>query len=123
MKTLTTIVARILFAVPFFIFGLFHFMKANAMAGAVPSYIPGGIFWVYLSGLGFVLAAISIVIQVQTKLACLLLAGVLIFFVLTMHLPGVIAGGPMMQMAMMGLLKDTALAGAALAFAGMYDKK
>ena len=93
------------------------------MAGIVPSFIPGGVFWVYLSGLGFVLAAISIIIQVKTKLACMLLAGVLVVFVLFVHLPGVIAGGEMAQMAMMGLLKDTALAGAALAFAGLDEKK
>ena len=120
MKIITSIVARILFAIPFFVFGLFHFMKADAMAAGVPSFIPGGVIWIYLSGLGFILASISIIIRVQTKLACLLLAAVLIIFVLTIHLPSVIAGN---QMSMMGVLKDTALAGAALAFAGLSEKK
>jgi putative oxidoreductase len=61
------------------------------------------------------LAAVAIIIQKQARLACLLLAGMLILFVLTMHLPAL--GGDM-QSAMRSLLKDTALAGAALGFAG-----
>jgi putative oxidoreductase len=123
MKTVTTIVARLLYAIPFFVFGSFHILKANAMAGMVPSFFPGGVLWVYITGLGFILAAISIIIQVQTRLACLLLAAELLIFVLAIHLPNLLGGGPMAQMSMGGLLKDTALAGAALAFAGIYNNK
>jgi uncharacterized membrane protein YphA (DoxX/SURF4 family) len=123
MKILTTVVARIMFAAPFFIFGIFHIMGGDKMAGMVPSFLPGGVFWIYLSGLGFILASISIIIQVQTKIACLLLAGVLLIFVFAIHIPGIIAGGPMAQMSMGGLLKDTALAGGALIIAGLYNKK
>jgi hypothetical protein len=36
---------------------------------------------------------------------------------------GFIAGGPMAQVSMGGLLKDTALAGGALIIAGLYNKK
>ena len=45
MKLLTTTVARYVFAIPFGIFGLFHFMNASQMAGMVP--LPGGVVWVY----------------------------------------------------------------------------
>lgn len=123
MKILTSIVARILYAVPFFIFGIFHFLSANKMAGMVPSFIPGGVLWIYISGLGFILAAISIISQIQTRLACLLLAAVLIIFVLTIHIPSIVAGGAMAQLSVMGLLKDTSLAGGALVIAGLYSKK
>ncbi|MGE0566428.1 MAG: DoxX family protein [Bacteroidia bacterium] len=122
MKTLTTTVARILFAIPMLIFGMMHFMNAGMMAGMVP--LPGGVFWVYLTGLGLVAAAISIFIQKYTKIACLLLAVMLMMFVLTIHLPGVISGDPAkMQMAMPNMLKDMALAGAALLLAGIYNKE
>lgn len=122
MKTLTTTVARILFAIPMLIFGLMHFMNAGMMAGMVP--IPGGVFWVYLTGLGLVAAAISIFTQKFTKIACLLLALMLMVFVLTIHLPGVMSGDPSkMQMAMPNMLKDMALAGAALLLAGIYNKE
>lgn len=122
MKTLTTTVARILFAIPMLIFGMMHFMNAGMMAGMVP--LPGGVFWVYLTGLGLVAAAISIFTQKFTKIACLLLAVMLMMFVLTIHLPGVMSGDPAkMQMAMPNMLKDMALAGAALLLAGIYNKE
>lgn len=116
MDTLMTTGARVLYGLPMAIFGLFHFTSANDMAGMVPSFIPGGVFWVYLTGLALILAALAIIIQKKARLACLLLAAMLIIFVLTIHLPGL---GENMQASMPNLLKDTALAGAALAFAGI----
>lgn len=115
MDTLTTTGSRILYALPIAVFGLFHFMNAQAMGAMVPSFIPGGVFWVYLTGLALLSAAISILIQKKARLACLLLALMLIIFALTIHLPSVM-GGNESSMAM--LLKDTALAGGALGFAG-----
>lgn len=44
MKALIDCYARIIYAIPFAIFGLMHFMKGGDMAGMVPSFIPGGIF-------------------------------------------------------------------------------
>lgn len=108
MKTYTTI-GRILFGLPFIIFGLFHFLNAEQMGGMVP--FPPQTLWVYLSGAGLILAGISILIQKKAKLALRLLALELLIFVAVIHLPAVIGGD---QMAMSGLLKDLALAGAAL---------
>ena len=119
MNILTTTGARLLYAVPMAIFGIFHFMNASAMSGYVPSFLPGGVLWVYLTGLALILAAISIIIQKKARLAALLLAIMLIVFVLTIWLPQL--GGENGQTAMSMLLKDTALAGAALAFAGLAD--
>ena len=121
MQALTTTVARILFALPFGIFGLLHFMGGQNMAGMVPSWIPGGVFWVYLTGLAHIAATVSIIIQKKAKLACLLLAAMLAIFVLTIHLPGIIGATDDMgrMMSMSGFLKDIALAGGALAFAGL----
>ena len=116
MQVLTGIVARYLFAIPFIIFGLMHFMAAGDMAGMVPSYIPGGVFWVYLTGLANVGAGVSLIIKKKDKLAALLLGIMLIIFVLTIHLPSVMGGN---QMAMSSVLKDIALAGAAFAYSGM----
>lgn len=112
---------RILFAVPFLVFGFFHFMNGPGMATMVPSYIPGGVFWVYLTGLANILAAISIVSGKQTRLACYLLALMLLVFILTIHLPGM-SNPETQQMAMMSLLKDTGLMGGALILASKYEK-
>lgn len=107
-------IGKYLYAIPMVIFGLFHFLNSSAMAGMVP--IPGGIFWIYLTGLSLILAGISIIIQKLDEWSSLLLAVMLLVFVLTIHLPGVLAGGEMSQMYMTNLLKDLALAGGALIY-------
>ena len=115
MKTLTSTGARIIFAVPFAVFGFFHFMNGSAMAGMVP--IPGGIFWVYLTGAAMLAASVSIIIRKKAYLACLLLALLLAIYALSIHLPGAIEGN---QSSMINFLKDLALSGAALCFAGRF---
>ena len=107
--------SQIVFALVMAIFGLFHFMGADGMAGYVPAYIPGGVIWVYITGLGLILAAVAMIIGKYTKLACYLLGAMLLIFVLTLHLPGYLhaADSAAKQAAMPGLLKDIALAAAA----------
>lgn len=107
-------IGKYLYATPMVIFGLFHFLNASAMAEMVP--IPGGVFWIYLTGLSLILAGVSIIIQKLDEWSSFLLAVLLLVFVLTIHLPGVIAGGEMAQMYMTNLLKDLALAGGALIY-------
>ncbi len=121
MKALTTNVARILFAVPFLIFGLLHFMNGSAMAGMVPSFIPGGVFWVYLVGIALIAASVSIMTQKMAKMASLGLAAMLAVFILTIHLPGVMNEATM-QMSMPNLLKDLGLMAGALTWAGIFEK-
>lgn len=119
MRALTTTIARFVFAIPFLIFGLFHFMNTSEMAGMVPGWMPGGAFWVIITGLALIAAAISMMIRVWDYWASILLALMLIIFVLVLHLPGATAGD---QNAMSSLLKDTSLAGAALLYAGYVAK-
>lgn len=113
MKNLGMI-GKIMFAIPFLAFGVFHLTGADKMAGMIPAYLPGGVLWVYVSGVALVLAAISILTGKNTKLASMLAGVMLILFVLMLHLPNLSNADPMMaQMAMSGLLKDIGLAGAA----------
>jgi len=110
-------IGRIMFAVPFALFGMMHFMAAGDMAGMVPAWVPGGVFWVYVIGLALIAATVSLITKKHIYLASLLLAFLLIIFVLTIHLPSMMGGN---QMAMSGLLKDTSLAGGALLIAGLF---
>ena len=110
-------VGRIVFAVPFAIFGIMHLMKAGDMVGMVPTWVPGGIFWVYVTGLALIAATVSLIIIKHIYLASVLLAVLLFVFVLTIHLPAVMGGD---QMAMGSLLKDMSLAGGALLIAGLF---
>lgn len=117
MDFLTGRVGRLLFALPFGIFGILHFMMAENMSGMVPDFMPGGVLWVYLTGVALLAASVSFVIQMQVRLAGLLLALMLIIFVLSVHLPAVMSGS---ETAMPNLLKDLSLAGGALILAGRY---
>jgi putative oxidoreductase len=112
-----------LLAIVMLVFGIYHFLHPRDMVVFVPSFIPGGIIWVYLVGLAFILVAISFLTRRMVKYAGYLLALLLIIFVLTIHLPNYLnAGDPDMQkMAFVSLLKDLALAGFALHIASNAD--
>lgn len=111
---------RYLYAIPFGIFGIFHFMMAGDMAGMVP--FPGGVFWVYLTGIALLAACISFVIEKKVRLAGILLGIMLLIFVFSIHIPGAMAEDPAAaQNATTSALKDLALAGAAFLLAGMYN--
>lgn len=117
MKILTTTIARWLFALPFLVFGIVHFISGNQMVGIVP--ITGGIFWIYLVGVAHILAAISFITGKLTRLAGILLGIMLIIFALSIHLPALLSGN---QMELSQVLKDLALAGGAFGFAGSIEK-
>ena len=114
---------RIIFALPFLVFGINHFIYAGTMGVYVPSFIPGGVFWIYLTGLSFIAASISIIINKLINISALLLAIELLIFILTMHIPGLFKEGQT-QMAMIGLCKDFAMMGGSLFIWAYYkDKK
>lgn len=117
-KTMMANVGKYLFAIPFLIFGIFHFLNGQDMAGMVPGFIPGGIFWVYLTGIALIAAAVSIFLNNKVTLAMQLLALMLIIFVLTIHLPATIND----MGAAPNLLKDIALAGGALMLGSMAEE-
>lgn len=102
-----------LYAVPMAVFGVMHFMMADMMAGMVP--VPGGVFWVYLTGVALLAAAGAIVTGKQAANAALALAVFLLATALTVHLPAFMGGD---QGAMSQFLKDVALAGGAMILFG-----
>lgn len=116
IHNVTSRIAIYLLAAALIIFGIYHFLQPQNMLVYVPSFIPGGIIWVYVVGAAFILAAIAFVTHKQAKLAGYLLALLLFIFVLTIHLPNYLNSGDkdMQQMALVSVLKDTALAAFAL---------
>lgn len=108
--------ACIVFAIIMALFGIYHLLQADKIKANVPQWIPGGVLWVYITGIGFVLAAIAILINKQTKLACYLLAAMLLIFIFTVHVPKIIYGTDEVekQMAMLLMLKDIGLTMAAV---------
>lgn len=117
-------VAIYLLSLVMMIFGIYHLLNPNNMQVFVPTFIPGGVIWVYVVGVAFILAAISFIINKFVKLAGYLLAILLFLFVITIHLPNYRQAGAeeMRQMALINLLKDTAIAAFALHIAGSADR-
>ncbi|HEV3221586.1 MAG TPA: hypothetical protein VGZ90_01845 [Puia sp.] len=113
-------VGLVLYALVIGFFGVNHFLNGTGFQNTVPSFIPGGIFWVYLTGAALIAASISFLTGKLTKAAGLFLAIFLIIVVLTIHLPALMhtTGSPTVSIALTNLVKDTGLAGAALMIAG-----
>lgn len=113
-------VGIVLYALVIGFFGINHFLNGTGFQNTIPSFLPYHIFWVYLTGVALIAAAISFLSGKQTKLAGLFLFAYLIIIVLTIHLPAVIhsEGSPIISIALTNLVKDTGLAGAALMIAG-----
>ena len=97
-------------------FGIQHFVHPQNMVTRVPDFLPGGITWVYIVGLEFILAAISFMTNILVRTAAYLLALMLLIFVFTIHLPQYLdtADNDYKQATMVNLLKDLALAAFAL---------
>ena len=104
---------KYIFALAMAVFGVSHFMYADAMAGMAPF---GGTIIVYLTGLCLVLFAVSVFISKYDKLAAVLLAVMMILFIALLHIK------PAMDGDMTHLLKDLAICGGALMYAGGHAK-
>lgn len=113
-------IGTILYALVIGFFGINHFVNGTGMQRMVPSFLPGGVAWVYITGAALIAAAIAFLINKQTRLAGLLLALFLILIVLTVHLPAVINAPDegARRFPMVNMIKDTGLAAAALLIAG-----
>jgi uncharacterized membrane protein YphA (DoxX/SURF4 family) len=106
---------KYLFAIPFAIFGILHFMNAEGMA----SLAFGSSILVYLTGAALIAAAVSMFLGKYDKLAAVLLALFLILTALLVHVKA-LNGGDAMSLSQ--ILKDVGLAGAALMYAHSMAK-
>ena len=107
---------RLFFAIPLAVFGSEHFTDTADIAALVPRWIPAHTFWVYLVGLAFLCAGLSIAILVQARLAAALVGMTFLIFVLVMDMPGVVAH-PHNRFFWALALRQLAFSGGALAFA------
>jgi len=113
------IVSRIaiyLLSLVLIIFGIFHFLYPSDLFVYVPLWLVGGIIWAYIVGTAFILVGLSFLTNQYVKFTSYLLVGLLIFFILTIHLPNFLNAGDkeMRQFALINILKDTAIMGFAL---------
>ena len=118
MKNLA-IIGRILFALPFGVMGVNHFLMKDYFLLMKTSFIPGGGFTILLTGFILIVACILIIMNKFIKTVCYCLAGLLLIFILTIHIPGLSTTD--WQIAFIELLKDTGLMGGAIMIALYSD--
>lgn len=118
-------IAIYILAVVLFVFGIFHFMYPRDLLVYVPDFLPLGIKWAYIVGGAFILVALSYLTNQYVKFSSYLLFVLLVVFILTIHLPNYNNAGDkeMRQLALINILKDTAIAAFALHIAaGAYHQ-
>src|SRR5215208_6414415 len=109
-------IAIFILAIVMVIFGIQYFLHPYDFLIKVPAFLPGGMVWVYIVGIAFILAAISFMTNKMVRLAAYLLALLLFSFVLFIHLPNYLdtADPEYERLSLSNLLKDSALAAFAL---------
>jgi len=126
MKNLiSTRLAIIIFAVIIAFFGANTILNARHMAANVPSFLPAPKWSVYLSGIGFLLAAMAFIIDRYAKIAGYLLAVLLLIIVFSVDVPGIVhaASKPIKMLFITNTLKDGALAMAAILIADISRER
>jgi len=120
MKKMTTI-GRILFAIPFTIFGINHFLMTDYYIGMLTSFIPLGAYTIILTGIMLIAASISIISGKFVKISTILLAVLLFMFIVTIHIPHLFIEADR-TVTLIALLKDISLMGGSLMIAGIYTE-
>jgi uncharacterized membrane protein len=110
------VLGRVLFAAPMAVFGTEHFVLTDDIVRLVPSWMPGHLFWTYLTGTGLIAASLSIVVRKQSGLAAMLLGVMFLSFVLLIWLPQTVATAGN-RFALAVLLRETAFSSGSFALA------
>lgn len=121
MKNLTS-VGRILFALPFAVFGINHFIMLDYYLGIITSFIPLGAYTIILTGIMLIAVSISIIAKKFIRFSTLLLAILLFLFIVTIHIPHLINGNDQ-TVTLIALLKDISLLGGSLMISGIYAEE
>ena len=121
MKNMTTI-GRILFAVPFALFGINHFLMTDYYVGMLTSFVPQGAYTIILVGLLLIGASISIISKKYVRISTIMLACLLFIFIVTIHIPHLFHDEDKTA-TIIGLLKDISLMGGSLMIAGIYSEE
>jgi uncharacterized membrane protein len=101
--------------------GALHFVYAEFVAGLVPSWIPGHLFWTYFAGVALIAGGIGMTIPWTTRLAASLSALMIFLWVLLLHIPRA-AASPHDSNETTAVFEALAMCGAA-AIVGMSDRR
>ncbi|HVV04212.1 MAG TPA: hypothetical protein VHC96_08310 [Puia sp.] len=107
---------RLLFGIPWIIFGIQHYMYADFVGTLVPAFMPWRVFWAYFTGTAMFVAGLSFIIRWQTQLAAFLLGCLMLLYLLMVH-PGMLTNEPQVGQHWTRFMQDIAIMGAAFALA------
>jgi putative oxidoreductase len=104
-------IAIYLMAVILIIFGIFLIRYPHDNMVYVPTSLPGGTIWATIVGSAFVVVGISFITNQYVKFTGYILAALLIFFIVSVHVPTYFNAGSneLKQQALINILKDTAI--------------
>jgi uncharacterized membrane protein len=109
------LVARLTFGLSGVLFGLGHFTNPKGPVHMIPQWMPfGALFWILISGIGFMLAGLAILSGILNVLAARLLALMLLIF--EVALVPIIFGYPHVHQAWGASAYNLAVAGAVWIF-------
>jgi hypothetical protein len=86
-----TVSGPYLFAACLIVFGSIHFLVARFIASLIPAWIPGSLFWAYLTGTALIASGISIATRRLDQWAGFLLGVMFLLWVVLLHAPRVAA--------------------------------
>jgi uncharacterized membrane protein len=115
------VLGPVFFAVPLAVFGTEHFTAATILAGMVPAWLPGHMFWALFVGACLIAAALSIAARKYAWLASALTGVLILLFVLLIHIPNVV-GNPHTRIIWVVALREPAFAGGAFALAATQEE-
>ena len=121
MKKITTI-GRILYALPFALFGINHLIMKDYYLGMLTSFIPLGAYTIIITGILLIAASISIITKKYAKQATIMLAALLFIFIVTIHIPHLFSDSSDKTSVLIALLKDISLMGGSILLAGFCSE-
>jgi uncharacterized membrane protein len=71
--------------------GVQHFFYAQFVAGLVPAWIPGHLFWTYFAGVALIAGGIGMIVPMTKRLAGYLTGSMIFAWVLLLHIPRALA--------------------------------
>jgi uncharacterized membrane protein len=107
----------VLIAASLAVFGAEHMVSAQFIKAGVPKWMPAPLFWAYFVGFALLCTAASFVLRRYVRLSATLYGAMVFSFVALIHIPNAIQN-PRDRLIWAVVLRDTAFAGGAWAFAG-----
>jgi len=111
---------RVFVAAPLATFGGLHLAAAGGLSQMVPAWVPWHLFWAYFVGLALLVTALSLIWDRFVRWSSLLCAAMLLIFVATIHVPGVMAA-PNDRFTWIVAVRDSSFAAGLLALAGSIE--